>query len=322
MRLLSALIVAVFSPAILAAATLPAEQPLQAPGPKGPLNGTFQPGSLPSRPVVLIIPGSGPTDRNGNNSFGLKASTYRLLAEGLAKADIASVRIDKRGLSGSGGAVDGNAVIMADYVSDIRSWMKVIRDKTKIPCVWLFGHSEGGLVATLTAQNPMQICGVILVATPGRSFDRVLKEQLNNNPANAPILGDAEKAIDGLKAGRRVDVSAMHPALQQLFAPPIQGYLIDLFGYDPAKLLSATKLPVLIVQGQQDIQVSEQDANLLKAAKPDSKLVTLANVTHTLKMVASADPAMNVATYSNPDLPIAQSVVDAVTQFVTRSPKK
>jgi uncharacterized protein len=322
MRFLSTLIVTVFSPAILAAGTLPAEQPLQAPGPKGPLNGTYQPASTPSRPVVLIIPGSGPTDRNGNNDFGLKASTYRLLAERLVTADIGSVRIDKRGLAGSGGAIDGNAVTLADYVSDVRGWIEVIREKTKVPCVWLLGHSEGGLVATLTAQNSAQICGVILVATPGRSLDIALKQQLNANPANAPILGDAEKAIDGLKAGRRVDVSTMHPALQQLFAPPIQGYLIDLFRYDPAKLLSAIKLSALIIQGQQDLQVSEQDANLLKAAKPDAKLVTLANVTHTLKIVAGSDAAMNAATYSNGDLPIAQTVVDAVIRFVIPASSK
>src|ERR1700760_2169899 len=91
--------------AAASAAAAPLESAIEAPGPLGPLKGTLlapQPGG---GPVVLIIPGSGPTDRDGNSPAGVLAATYRLLAEGLAGHGIASVRIDKRGMFGSAAAV-------------------------------------------------------------------------------------------------------------------------------------------------------------------------------------------------------------------------
>lgn len=313
-RLLAATLLMMGS--IVSAADLPMAQTIQAAGPKAPLNGTLQTVVGTASATVLIMPGSGPTDRNGNNPLGIKAASYQLLAEALAKAGIASVRIDKRGLAGSGGAVDGNAVTMADYVTDTRNWISVIRAKTGARCIWLLGHSEGGLVALLTAQNPADICGVVLLAAPGRPFGILLKEQLSANPANAPLLGDASRTIDRLTSGKRVDVTGLHPALQQLFAPQIQGFMIDIFKYDPARLLATAKLPALIVQGQQDLQVREQDAKAFKTARPDVQLVLLPDVNHVLKVVPVNDSAANAAAYANPDLPIAGSLVVAITQFL------
>src|SRR4051812_45470296 len=172
---------------LIAAAAL-AAGPMTAPGPKGPLAGTFLDGGAKA-PVVLIVPGSGPTDRDGNNPLGVTAAPYRLLAEGLAAEQVASVRIDKRGLGGSRGAVaDGNAVTIADYAGDVRAWVKVARARTGLPCAWVLGHSEGGLVALAAAQQPEGICGIVLVSSLGRSFGTVLREQLSASPAFAPVL--------------------------------------------------------------------------------------------------------------------------------------
>ena len=78
------------------AAAPPAERPITAPGPLAPLAGTLADAGK-GAPVLLIIPGSGPTDRDGNSPLGVKAGTYRLLAEALAARGVSSVRIDKRG---------------------------------------------------------------------------------------------------------------------------------------------------------------------------------------------------------------------------------
>src|ERR1039458_7564717 len=103
-----------------AGAAGPAQTFVEAPGPAGPLKGTMLSSGTVSGPVVLIIPGSGPVDRDGNNLAGLKASTYRLLAEGLAAEGVTSVRIDKRGMYASlAAAPDGNAVTISDYATDI-----------------------------------------------------------------------------------------------------------------------------------------------------------------------------------------------------------
>ena len=178
----------------------------------------------PHAPLVLIIPGSGPTDRDGNGPAGLAAATYRLLAAGLAERGIATVRIDKRGIGGSSAAVaDPNAVTMQDYAADARTWITAVQRRTGASCVWLLGHSEGGLVALLAAQRPDGICGLVLAATPGRPLGDVLREQLQSNPANAPVLGQALSILAQLEAGKRVDASAIAPALLPLFRPAVQG---------------------------------------------------------------------------------------------------
>jgi hypothetical protein len=302
----------------LSAQVPPAESFLEAPGPTGQLKGTLLTPALKSAPVVLIIPGSGPTDRDGNNQLGVKASTYRLLAEGLASHGVATLRIDKRGMFASAAATpDANAVTIADYVADVRSWVAVLRKQTGASCVWLLGHSEGGLVAMAAAKEQSDVCGLVLVATAGRPMGEVLRDQLKANPANEPILGQALPAIDALEQGHRVDTGSMHPALQGLFNPAVQGFLISAFSYDPRRVLAGYSKPVLVLQGQRDIQVGEVDARLLKQADPKANLVLLPNTNHVLKLVVSDDFGANVATYGNPALPLASGVVEAIADFLT-----
>jgi pimeloyl-ACP methyl ester carboxylesterase len=298
-------------------ATPAAAQDLTAPGPQGPLAGTLLPAG-PTAPIVLIVPGSGPTDRNGDNPLGVTGGVYRQLAEGLAARGIASVRIDKRGMFGSKAAVpDGNNVTIAGYADDVRAWIAAIRQRTGAPCVWVLGHSEGGLVALAAAQSAPDICGLLLVSTAGRPLGEVLRAQLRSNPANAPILGQALGAIDSLEAGKTVDPATLHPALAAgLVAAAVQHYLINAFSYDPAKLIAAFKGPVLILQGKRDLQVSLEDASRLKNAQPQAKLVTLDGVNHVLRPVASDDRRANMMTYGDSSIPIDPAVTDAVATMV------
>jgi pimeloyl-ACP methyl ester carboxylesterase len=291
---------------------------LDAAGPTGPLKGTFLAPALTPVPVVLIIPGSGPTDREGNNPGGVKASTYRLLAESLATRGVATLRIDKRGMFASAAATaDANTVTIADYVEDVRSWVAVLRKRTAAPCVWLLGHSEGGLVAMATAKEQTDVCGLVLIATPGRPMGAVLRDQLKANPANGPILGQALPAIDLLERGQRVDTASLHPVLQGLFNPAVQGFLISAFSYDPGHVLKGYSKPVLVLQGQRDIQVGEADARLLKQANPQAHLVLLPNVNHVLKSVTTDVVRANMATYADPGLPLAAGVAEAIAEFLT-----
>jgi uncharacterized protein len=272
--------------------------------------------------MVLIIPGSGPTDRDGNGAGAVRASTYRLLAEGLLARGIGSVRVDKRGMFGSRAAVaDPNAVTISDYAADVHSWASVIRRRTKVSCVWVLGHSEGGLVALLAAQDLAGLCGLILVSTAGRPLGAVMREQLQSNPANAPILELALSAIARLEAGGRVDVSGMHPALLPLFHPAVQDFLIKEFSYDPAKLIATCDQPILIVQGKRDIKVGVGDAELLAHASPAARLAILPDTNHVLKVVTSEDRDANIATYANPDIPLAPGVVDVIASFITDAAK-
>jgi len=297
---------------------------IQAPGPhgmQGPLAGTFVAPSN-SRAIVLIIPGSGPTDRDGNSPLGVKASMYRQLAEGLAQQHIGSVRIDKRGMFGSAKAVpDANAVTVDDYVQDTLSWIATIRAKTGGRCVWLLGHSEGGLMALATAaRHPESVCGLILVSTAGRALGDVISEQLHANPANGALADAGDVAIRELTQGHRVEVSTLPPPLVPLFNPAVQGFLISLFAQDPTQLIARVRVPVLIVQGERDLQVGTVDAERLKQAHPTATLALLPDVNHVLKTVTSDDRAANIQTYGDATLPIAPSVVDTIAEFIDANP--
>jgi pimeloyl-ACP methyl ester carboxylesterase len=296
---------------------------LEAPGPQGPLKGTLlAPAAAGTHiaPLVLIIPGSGPTDRDSNSTLGVKAATYRLLAEALAAKGVSSLRIDKRGMFASGSAIpDANRVTISDYADDLRAWVSVAKAHTGLSCVWVLGHSEGGLVALAAAQQPQDLCGLILVAALGRPLGEVLREQLKVNPANAPLLKDAEGAIAMLERGERVDVAAMHPALQRLFAPGVQQFLISTMKLSPAALIGAYQGPVLVVQGGKDLQVSVEDARRLGQANARAKVVIFNDVNHVLKAVAGNALAANYATYANPTLPLAPEVADVIVDFVQAS---
>lgn len=317
MRLVA--LAAVVSMATAGSAPPPVQIFVEAPGPKGPLKGVMlSPAGAPA-PVALIIPGSGPTDRDGDNPLGVKAAPYRLLAEALAARGVASVRIDKRGLFASAGAVpDPNAVTIDDYVDDTRSWVAAIRRVTGVRCVWLVGHSEGALVALASARSVKDLCGVVTVAGPGRPLGAVLRDQLRANPANATVLAQAEAAVAKLEKGERVEVASLHPALQRLFAPAVQDFLISELALDPAALASKLGHRLLIVQGAADLQVALEDARRLKAADPAAELVVLPGVNHVLKLAPADDRGANLATYADPSLPLAPSVTGPIAEFILK----
>ncbi|MEO0908262.1 MAG: alpha/beta fold hydrolase [Pseudomonadota bacterium] len=301
-------------PASATGATQP--RAITAPGPEGDLAGTLIPAAK-DQPIVLIIPGSGPTDRDGNNPLGVTAASYRLLAEGLAQRGIGTLRIDKRGMFGSAAAVaDANDVTIADYAADIVTWIAAVRAETGAACLWLFGHSEGGLVALEAAQATKGVCGVILAASPGRSGGTILREQLAANPANAALLDQAISAIDALEAGERVPVDGMHPALQSLFNPAVQGFLIDIFARDPAAMIAHIEPPVLIIAGGKDLQTPIADAGALAQGQAQADIVVIEDMNHIFKRVEQDDRAANLATYADSSLPIHPDLIDVLARYL------
>lgn len=297
-------------------ATAPtSERAVEVAGPQGPLAGTLRLAGK-GAPVMLIVPGSGPTDRDGNNPLGVAAAPYRMLAEALSAKGVSTLRIDKRGIFGSKAAVaDANQVTIADYAADVRAWVGEARQATGAGCVWVSGHSEGGLVALAAAQRPDGICGVVVISAPGRPLAITMREQLRSNPANAPLLDEALLAIATLEGGGTVDVAASPVPLKMLFNPAVQPYLRDLFSYDPAKLAGSFEGPLLVVQGGRDLQVGQSDAELLKAAHPGARLALFAEANHVLKTVPN-DRGQNVASYGDPSLPLAPGIAETIAAFI------
>jgi pimeloyl-ACP methyl ester carboxylesterase len=300
----------------------PVETPIEVRNPAGPLKGTMLAPAGRKGPAVLIIPGSGTADRDGNGPHNLRASTYRLIAQGLAAKGITAVRVSKRGIDGSAqAATQSGGVTFGSYAAAVKSWAAAVRRETGSPCVWLLGHSEGGLVALAASRDAQGICGLILAGVPGRPLGQVLRDQLRSYSVNPGLLPKALKAIDALEKGRHIDPSAMHPALLPLSSPKMQNFLIGEFSLDPARLIATYRNPILILQGERDIQVSVSDAERLKRAAPAAKLVLLPDTNHVLKTVTSADWIANAAAYSDPGLPLAPGVIEGIADFILSAPQ-
>lgn len=289
---------------------------VQIDGPAGPLSAE-QIRVDGAKHAVVIVPGSGPIDRDGNiPQVDLASDSYKLLAEGLEAKGIASLRIDKRGFFSSAEAIsDPNDVTIADYAADTRNWVNLAAGLA--PCVWIAGHSEGGLVALVAAQEPPEaLCGLILMATPGRTVSNLMREQIKAQPQMRPLMPQLEATLVELEAGRTSDPEELHPALRPMFEPGLQRYMINLFSYDPAVIAQDWAGPALILYGAADIQVKPEDANLLDAALAQGEEALLPNATHMLKEDVPGAP---YATYSDPSLPLHGGVIPAITAFIERN---
>ena len=284
----------------------------------GGLSGTLlKPSGVERPPVVLLIAGSGPTDRNGNQA-GSGPGTLRLLAEVLAQRGIASLRYDKRGIGRS--TVVGlreQDMVLNSFVDDAAAWLGWLAQRRDLGAPIVAGHSEGGLIAILLAKR-MPVSGIVLISTPGRRLGNVLREQLQANGMPAPLLEDARATLVALERGE--SVGNVKPELAPLFRPSVQPFMRSMLAVDPAGELGSLKVPVMIVSGGHDLQVTAADAALLAKARPDAARLDIADMNHVLK-IAPADRGGQQETYANPNLPLAPGLGDAVAEFVRRVAK-
>lgn len=310
----TAVLAALFSSSLALAE--PVETRMTVPGPEGPLAGTLLAPASETGAAALILPGSGPTDRDGNNAFGMKAATYALLAQGLVDHGVATLRIDKRGLFGSARAIrNANAVTVADYVADAELWADALRRETSKGCVWLIGHSEGGLIALAAAAKGGPYCGLILLTTPGRPIGVLLRRQYALSGVSPEVQQALDDVLTSLEAGRTVDVGELPAAVANVLHPGVQPYLIDLLRLDPPKLAKAANLPTLVVSAGQDLQVYAEDAAKLQGAT-GGRLLELPTANHMLKTPTRPGPEANFAAYFDPNLPLVDGLVKNVASFV------
>lgn len=261
-------------------------------------------------PTVVLVAGSGPTDRDGNSTLGVTSASYRLLAEALAARGIASLRYDKRGVGASDRPRDLEAVTFDDFVQDAAAVVAFARKDPAVSKLYVCGHSEGGLIALMLAQR-LPLDGLVLLSTSGRPAATLLREQLAAL-ASPATLQEYDRLVAGERAGRFV--APQDPTLAALFTRAMfrfrQGWLFA----DPLALQKRLTLPTRVIQGDHDLQVTVGDARLLAAARPGVELTILAGVSHALKV----DPSTSLpqASYRDPQLPIAPALVDAIVALV------
>jgi uncharacterized protein len=282
--------------------------------PTGDISGTLiSPNNASNSPVVLIIAGSGPTDRDGNSPLlGLQTNAYKMLATGFAQNGISTVRYDKRGIGKSKSAMTKESdVNFETYIDDAVSWISLLKSDKRFSKVIVLGHSEGSLVGMAAVQKA-GISAFVSMAGAGRSIDKILEEQLKTK-LPPQLMTESNKILDTLKMGKTV--KNVSQSLMMLYRPSVQPFMISWLKYDPAKEISRLKIPVLIIQGTTDIQVGTEDARLLSASKTDAKLRIIENMNHVMKECDN-DLQKNYATYNNPELPLKQGLIEEIVSFI------
>jgi len=292
------------------------ESPITYKNLSGNINGTL---TMPKNasgkvPVVLIVADSGPTDRNGNNEqTGLAGNMYKLIAEGLGKNGIASVRYDKRMVGESKTANKIEDLRFDDYVDDAVGLIDMLNDDQRFSKVVVLGHGEGALAGMLAARD-QPAKAIISINATSEQGDKLMTDIFKSKPQY--LQDEFKTLLDSMKKGKTFDNVDL--AMYPLVTTAKQRYLMSYFKYQPIRVIKAMKVPVLIIQGTTDVQTSVADAEKLKKAKSDAVLITVKGMNHIMKE-APVDKDQNMATYGNPSLPLKAELIPDLVDFINKN---
>lgn len=289
----------------------------------GTLHGTID---LPSGsgpwPIVLIHPGSGPTDRDGNSRLSatqsLRNDSLKMLGRALAARGIAALRIDKRGIAASAKALGKEQNLRVEtYADDAAAWVSLLRNDPRFTKVGVIGHSEGTLIVLLATKKE-KVDAIVCLCGLARPIQDVLRVQLKSG-LSKDLYETADKIMTELAAGREVPEKEVPTALNALFRPSVQQYLISEFKHDSAAILAKLDGPVLVISGTTDIQVPVEDGNRLAAAKPGIKHLVIDQMNHVLKQTEKTGKLEQFPIYTDPSIPLHPKLVDELAAFLKQS---
>jgi uncharacterized protein len=261
--------------------------------------------------VVLLIAGSGPTDMDGNTVLIQgRNDSLRLLSQDLAKAGISTFRYDKRSAGKSVKTFDPTIEIDFDtFVSDCVKVIEYLSNQGYKKIV-LAGHSKGSLVGMLAAQQA-SVAGFISLAGTGLPIDVTLEKQLLAQlPPDSPEI----RVIENLRAGI-IDTSIPD---DQMFSPAQQAFLLSWMVYDPADIIAKLDMPVLVIQGTEDIQVDMDDFKPLQSNVDAASSRIIEGMNHVLKDVSNTNESNPLASYSDPSYPLHRDLLPVILEYLTK----
>jgi dipeptidyl aminopeptidase/acylaminoacyl peptidase len=239
-------------------------------------------------PAVVTITGSGAEDRDERIPMVDGYRPFWQIADTLARRGIATLRLDDRGVNGSDTGPAG--ATSADYAEDIRAALAYLGTRPEIDGtrLGLVGHSEGGLIAPMVAATDPALKGIVLMAGPAYTGHRILAFQQRYAVDHAPSLTPGERAAALAKSDSAGREMAARSAWLRFF-----------LAYDPLPTARTVRVPVLILQGETDQQVTPEQADTLAAAfrAGGDRDVTLRTFPATDHLFL-ADPDGNPAGYS------------------------
>ncbi|MDT0559277.1 alpha/beta hydrolase [Ichthyenterobacterium sp. W332] len=274
------------------------------------IDGTLVLPKTKAKSLAIIIAGSGPIDRNGNQNF-LKNNALKKLAEGLTLNGIATFRYDKRIVKQiQQGNVDPN-IKFDDFVTDAISVVEYFKTSKEFSKIYVLGHSQGSLVGMLSAKDRAD--GFISLAGAGQNIGDVIVEQVSKT---APGLAeDSKKVVDILKTGETTD--NFPPVLASLFRKDLQPFMINWMSYEPTLLIKDLQIPILLINGTKDLQVSVAEAKLLKAANIKAELAIINDMNHVLFIIKGGN-LENSKSYNESFRPISEELVKVISTFINK----
>jgi pimeloyl-ACP methyl ester carboxylesterase len=262
-------------------------------------------------PLAILIGGSGPTDRNGNQQM-LVNNSLKLLAEGIYENGIASFRYDKRIVKQMKlGSINEKNIRFDDFIDDAIAILTYFKKDERFSEIYIIGHSQGSLVGMVAAQEGAN--GFVSIAGAGQEIDDVIVDQLAKQ---APGLADnGRTAFDDMRANGVAN--NFSPGLASIFRKDIQPFILTWMKYDPKVEIAKLTIPVLIVNGDKDIQVQVSEAELLRNAKPDAAFKIIPNMNHVLKQIKGND-LENSKSYNIYNLPVVPELIATVSDFISQ----
>ncbi|WP_223270816.1 alpha/beta hydrolase [Subsaximicrobium wynnwilliamsii] len=272
---------------------------------------TFHTGET-KQPLVIFVHGSGNVDRNGNQAGAPSSANYiKQLSDSLVSKNIAFYRYDKRSATASNVPFMMKDMRFYAFTEDVNLAIAHFMDDTRFSSITLIGHSQGSLVAMLA--NHEHVDKYISIAGPSTSIDKALIEQVRarNGDSLANLVVSHFKELQDTGSIAKVD-----PNLMVLFNKPTQPFMASWMAYDPSEELKKLEMPILILNGDKDLQVAVVDAETLHKAQPNSKLVIIKDMNHVLKTIV--DDYDNFISYTKPDFPLSSALVDAIAAFIKK----
>jgi len=275
------------------------------------IDGTLtKPFSVDNPDLVIFIQGSGPTDRNGNG-FMMKNDASKLIAKELAKNGIASYRFDKRIFKMNEFKIKEEDLSFEDFVKDVSDILDYFKKEQNFGKIIIAGHSEGSLIGMLAAKDKAN--AFISIAGPARSIDKIIVDQIAKQSEG--LAENAENAFLEIKENGKT--SNYNPLLESVFRPSVQPYMRSWMKYNPTEEISKLEIPILIINGNLDIQVDTTEAELLKEANPNAELVILDKMNHVFRKI-EGDDLENTKAYNEPKRPLHPELISVLVNFIKK----
>jgi len=260
-------------------------------------------------PLVIFIMDAGAINRDGNDRMS-KNNAFKLLATELAKQEIATYRFDKRLFKLDALGIHENEVSLDHFIEDVESIVQYFRKNGNYSKIVLAGHGQGSLVGIIASKNNAD--GFISIAGNAQPIDKIVIQQLEKQ---APGL-DKKAAIafhDLKEKGRALNYD---PALESIFGYNLQPFMKSWIQYTPSEEIKALEIPILIIQGDKDIQVDIAQAIQLKEAVPNASLKIIKNMNHILREI-TGNRLENHKSYNEYWLKIMPEITHTISKFVT-----